>query len=47
MAGLPNAKVRFGEDQIYARAWKTGSVGHKLPTFINLRRSGDNIPNNM
>ena len=47
MAGLPNAKVRYGEDQIYARAWKTDSVGHKLPTFINLRKSGNAIGNTM
>ena len=37
--GLPNKLVRYNQDQIYARAWVTGSVGHKLPMFMNLRRS--------
>ena len=40
---LPHKLVRYNENQIYARAWVTDSVGHKLPMFMNLRRSGPNV----
>ena len=40
---LKDLKHKYPDDQIYARVWKTNKTGHKVPTFINLRRSSQSV----
>ena len=43
-AGLPLV-TKFPHNQIYLRVYKTDQRGHKLPAYVNFRRSPDDLIN--
>ena len=46
MAGVGiNLSTKFPHNQIYLCAYKTDQKGHKLPAYINFRKSPDGLVN--
>ena len=46
MAGVGiNLATKFPHNQIDLCAYKTGQKGHKLPVYVNFRKSSDGLVN--